>query len=208
MPRRRRCGGNEEGRMMNDETETFRILRGEVGLFPNGVAPSSRRNLLRPPRNQASSARDLLGSGRNRSDPNKVKPELRSGQPKVAATPRRRRVVATPSSHFSDRPVPRRCNWRRGRRQHLAATGRRSYPLASFGVRANECLAENACFLESGGHASSQCLVNGFQVAFSLTLPAPTGRGNRGRPRNRRKASGWSPRLARCPGVRSRKRPR
>jgi hypothetical protein len=92
MPRRRRCGGNEEGRRMNDETGHFRSLRGEVGLFPNGVAPSSggnlvcarwnrtssRRNLLRPPRNQASSARDLLGSGRNRSDPTEVKPELRN----------------------------------------------------------------------------------------------------------------------------------
>ena len=52
---------------MNDETETFRSLRGEVGLFPNGVAPSSGGNLVGAHRN-------LTSSGRNLSDPTKVKP--------------------------------------------------------------------------------------------------------------------------------------
>jgi hypothetical protein len=40
-----------------------------------------------------------------------------------------------PSSHFSLHRESRRSNWRRGRRQHFSATGRRSYPQAGFGIQ-------------------------------------------------------------------------
>jgi hypothetical protein len=64
-----------------------------------------------------------------------IYPEPQSGQPKVAATPRRHRVKATPPSHFPRERHHRRYNWRRGRRLHLSATRRRSYTPASSGIR-------------------------------------------------------------------------
>jgi hypothetical protein len=41
-----------------------------------------------------------IGREISNNDPASVKPEFRSGQQKVAATPRRHRVIATPPSHF------------------------------------------------------------------------------------------------------------
>ena len=79
----------------------------------------------------------LEGLSRTRKTPCQhwIKPEFRSCRLQVAVTPRHRRVTATPPSHSSGHWTSHCANGRRGPRQHLSATGRRSYPLAIVGIR-------------------------------------------------------------------------
>jgi hypothetical protein len=63
------------------------------------------------------------------------KPEIRSGQPKVAATPRRRRVIATPSAHFFVRSRHPAATGDEGVANTLLRRGVAATLPASFGVR-------------------------------------------------------------------------